>query len=347
MDEDGIELAGYFPQRHRADGRSPGRAFTDLYAGRGTAASILLRSAEGFAAEPHADRSLQAAKEPPLTAIAVDTRQNTEALLGEALRLAEAGLVTLEPVRLLTGEIAPVWLGENTDEATRLTVYCGRQDRVYLAPAFETACELLYRREIAGATVLSGADGTRLGRRQPAQFPHHGTDTPLVITAVGAGERIAMLLPELGGLFRNPLMTITKVSLCKRDGELISRPHPPAEEDAAANMAALVKLTVYTSEAARHDGQPVHRAIIHGLRSAGLRSATSVRGIWGFHADHAPHGDHFPRLGHHIPVVTTVTGTPDPMSAAFDVIDALTQERGLVTAETVLTTHRAAVPHDH
>jgi PII-like signaling protein len=142
-------------------------------------------------------------------------------------------------------------------------------------------------------------------------------------------------------------MTVAKVSLCKRDGELISRPHPPAEEDAAASMAALVKLTVYTSEAARHDGQPVHRAIIHQLRSAGLRGATSVRGIWGFHADHAPHGDHFPRLGHHIPVVTTVIDTPDLISVAFDVVDALTQERGLVTAETVLTPYKAAVPYDH
>lgn len=348
MDDDGIELAGHFPQRHRPNGRFPGRAFIDLYTGRETAASLLLRGTEGFAAgQPHAGRPLPPVKDPPLTAIAVDTRQNTEALLDDAVRLAEADLVTLKPVRLLTGEIAPVWLGENADEATRLTLYCGRQDTVYMVPAYETACELLYRREIAGATVLPGADGTCLGRRQPAQFPHHGTDAPLVITAVGAGERIAMLLPELGGLFRNPLMTVTKVSLCKRDGELISRPHPPAEDDATASMAALVKLTVYTSEAARHDGQPVHRAIIHRLRSAGLRSATSVRGIWGFHADHAPHGDNFPHRGHHIPVVTTITGTPELMSAAFDVVDTLTEERGLVTAETVLTPHRAAVPHDH
>jgi PII-like signaling protein len=348
VDEDGIELTGYFPQRRRGGGSSPGRAFLDLFSGRQTAASVLLRPAEGFeAGQPPAARSLSPAKDPPLIAVAVDTRQNAVALLGEARRLAEAGMVTLEPVRLLTGEIAPIWLGENADEATRLSVYCGRQDRVYMLPAFETACDLLYRREIAGATVLSGADGTCLGRRQPAPFPHHGTDAPLIITAVGAGERIAMLLPELGGLFRNPLMTVTKVSLCKRDGELISRPRPPAEDDAAVSMPALVKLTVYTSEAALHDGQPVHRAIIRRLRSAGLRSATSVRGIWGFHADHAPHGDHFPRRGHHIPVVTTVTGTPERISAAFDVVDALTQERGLVTAETVLTPRLAAVPHDH
>ena len=53
------------------------------------------------------------------------------------------------------------------------------------------------------------------------------------------------------------------------------------------------KLMVYTSEAARHDGQPIHRAIVRRLRSASISGATTTRGIWGFHGDHAPHGDHF------------------------------------------------------
>jgi PII-like signaling protein len=348
VDEDGIELAGYFRERHRTDSRFLSRAFIDLCAARGTVATVLLRGTDGFGAgQPRAGRSLPLAEDSPLTATAVGTRRNIEALLDEALRLAGSRLVTLEPVRLLTGEIGPVWLGENADEATRLTLYCSRQDRVYQEPAFEAVCELLYRREIAGATVLAGVDGIYLGRRRHAHFLHHGTDAPLVIAAVGAGERIAMLLPELGGLFRNPLMTVAKVSLCKRDGEVISRPHPSASEDTAASTTALVKLKVYTSEAARHDGQPVHRAIIRRLRSAGLSGATSMRGIWGFHADHAPHGGQFLRLGHHIPVVTTAIDTPELISAAFDVVDALTEERGLVTAETVLTPHRATVPHDH
>jgi PII-like signaling protein len=348
VDEDGIELASYFRERHRTDSGFLSGAFIDLYAGLGTAASVLLRGTDGFgAAQPRVGRSLPLAEDSPLTATAVDTRPNIEALLDEALRLARATLVTLESVRLLSGEIDPVWLGENADEATMLTMYCGRQDHVYQVPAFEAACELLYRRGISGATVLPGVDGTCLGRRQHTQFLHHGADAPLVITAVGVGERIAMLLPELGGLFRHPLMTVAKVGLCKRDGELISRPRLVADEGTAASMTALVKLRVYTSEAARHDGQSVHRAIIHRLRSAGLSGATSVRGIWGFHADHAPHGDHFPRLGHHIPVVTTVIDTPERISAAFDVVDVLTRERGLVTAETVLTPHRAAVTHDH
>jgi len=67
-----------------------------------------------------------------------------------------------------------------------------------------------------------------------------------------------------------------------------------------------------------------------------VSGATSQRGTWGFHGEHAPHGDHFPRHGHHVPVVTTVIDRAERISVAFDIIDALTPDRGLVTAETVL-----------
>ena len=348
VDEDGIELACYSREHHRADGGSVSAAFIDLFAERRTAASVLLRGTDGFGAgKARGGRSPSLTDDPPLTAAAVDTRGNIEGLLSEALRLAGPRLVTLGRVRLLTGEIGLVSLGEYPGEATRLTLYCGRQDRVYQVPAYEAACELLYRRGIAGATVLSGIDGTCLGRRERAQFLRHNADVPLVITAVGAGERIAILLPELGGLFRHPLMTVAKVGLREREGEFVCRPPLEADGDALAraDMAALVRLTVYTSEAARHDGQPVHQVIVRRLRSAGFSGATSVRGIWGFHRDHAPHGDHFPRRGHHLPVVTTVIDTPERMSAAFDIIDPLTATRGLVTAEAVMTFRPGAVPH--
>jgi PII-like signaling protein len=218
---------------------------------------------------------------------------------------------------------------------------------VYQVPAFEAACELLYRRGVAGATVLPGIDGTAGTRRLRGQPLRHGGDTPLMVIAIGDGERIAMVLPELGGLFRHPLMTVATVWLCKRDGQLISRPETlPGLDSAAepAGMAPRVKLTAYTSEAARCDGQPAHQAIVRQLRSAGVSGATSLRGNWGFHGDHAPHGDHFPRHGHHVPVVTTVIDTTERITGAFDVIDALTPSRGLVTAEAVLTPRLAAPP---
>ena len=92
---------------------------------------------------------------------------------------------------------------------------------------------------------------------------------------------------------------------------------------------------VYTSEVMKHQGQPVHRAIVRRLRSTGIRGTTTLRGIWGFHGDHAPHGDRLLQLGRHVPAVTIVIDTPDRIGRAYAIIDELTTERGLVTCETI------------
>jgi PII-like signaling protein len=349
VDEDAVILTSYFRERHRAG--QPDGALIDLYERGAIAASVLLRGIEGYGpGQPDgAGRALPLPEHPSLTVIAVDTGPRIDAVLDEVVRLAQPRLITLERARLLSDEIEPLWLSEPPAEATRLTIYCGHADRVYQVPAFEAACELLYRRGVAGATVLSGVDGAARGQRQRAHFLRHGADAPLMIVAVGSGKRIGMMLPELGGLFRHPLMTLASVRLCKRDGQFVSRPEtlPGSEAGGApAGMAAQLKLTVYTSEAARHDGQPAHRAIISQLRSAGVTGATSQRGTWGFHGEHAPHGEHFPRHGHHVPVVTTVIDRAERIGVAFDVIDALTPGRGLVTAETVLTPQPAEARSD-
>lgn len=344
MDEDCISLTSYFRERQRADGMPVARALLGLYSREEVAASILLRGVEGFGRERQlrADRSLPLAEAPPLTATAVGTRPGVDAVLGQTLLLTRPRLVTVEQGRLLTGDIAPVWVGEDPGEATKLTVYLGRQDRVYQIPAFEAVCELLFRRGISGATVLSGVDGTARGRRRRAQFLRLDADVPLMVIAVGRGDRIAVVLPELGMLFRHPVMTVEKVRICKRDGQLISRPQVRPATGELAEMAARLKLTIYSSEAARHDGQPVHHAIVRQLRLAGISGATTLRGMWGFRADRAPHGGHFPRPGRHVPAVTTVIDTPERIAAAFDVIDELTDRRGLVTTGNVLAAEPTA-----
>lgn len=323
MDEDGIRLTSCFPERQRAGRGSLAGALTELYARREIAGSIVLRGLEGS-----------------LTAAAVGSRSDIEALLDEAAELTGPGLLTVEHATLLTGDIDPVWLGEEPSEATRLTVYARRHDRAYQMPAFEAACELLYRRGIAGATVLPGIAGTARSLR-PHLPRHDDASAPLMVIAVGSGNTIGMALPELGALFRHPVMTVQKVRVCKRDGQIISSPGAlPAGE--RPGTAAHLRLTAYTSEAARHDGQPVHRAIARQLGAAGIPAVTTWRGSWGFHADHAPHGDHFPHLGRHVPAVTTVAGPPERISVAFGIIDALTAQSGLVTVETVLAVRPAA-----
>jgi PII-like signaling protein len=311
-------------------------ALIEEYARHEIAASILLRGAEGFGLKHHlrTDQSLTLSEDLPLVAVAVDSRPRIEAVLGRTLELNRPGLVTLERARLLTGEIGPVTLPEDRHEATKLTLYLGRQERAYRTPAFIAVCDLLHRRGIAGATALLGVDGTARGQRERAAFFSRNAEVPMMVIAVGSGERISRVLPELGALLARPLLTLERVRVCKREGQFLARPGELPATD-GEGRALWQKLMVYTSEAARHDRQPIHRAIVARLREAGLSGATTVRGIWGFHGDHAPHGDRVFQLGRHVPVVTIVIDTPGRIAAAFSVIDELTTESGLVTSEIV------------
>ena len=316
------KLTSYFGERQRSGGAFVADALLELYGRHEIAASILLRGTEGFGLKHHlrTDRSLSLSEDLPLVAVAVDTRPRIEAVLGPARALTPAGLVTVEGARLLADTAVA-----GPDEATKLTVYLGRQERVYRVPAFVAVCDLLHRRGIDGATALLGVDGTAYGRRQRAAFFSRNAEVPMMIIAVGAGEQIGRVLPELGALLRRPLLTLERVRVCKRDGRSLALP----------GGGPWQKLMVYTSETVRHQGQPVHRAIVRRLRSAGLSGATTLRGIWGFHGDHAPHGDRLLQLGRRVPTVTVVIDTPERIAGAYGIIDELTSERGLVTCETI------------
>jgi PII-like signaling protein len=326
---DSLKLTSYFGERHRVGGAFVADALIGLYGRHEIAASILLRGTEGFGLKHHlrTDRLLTLSEDLPLVAVAVDTRARIEAVLADSVRLTGAGLVTVERARLLADP-----LGLTGDEHGKLTVYLGRQERVGRLPAFVAVCDLLRRRGVDGATVLLGVDGTAHGRRERAAFFSRNAEVPMMVIAVGSGLR--GVLPELGALLRRPLITLERVLVCKRDGRLLAAPEtvPGTDEH---GMALWQKLMVYTSEAHQHHGQPVHRAIVRRLRSAGMSGATTLRGVWGFSGDRAPHGDRLLQLGRHVPVVTVVIDTPERISGAFGVIDELTSEGGLVTSETV------------
>jgi PII-like signaling protein len=347
VNEDYLKLTSYFGERHRAGGVFTADALLDLYGRREVAASILLRGTEGFGMRQHlrSDRSLTLSEDLPLVAVAVDTQPRIEALLDETLQLNSPGLVTLERAVLMDGTAGPGILPEGLAGSAKLTVYLGRQERAWRMPAFVAVCDLLHRRGIAGATALLGVDGTSRGTRQRARFFSRNADVPMMVIAVGAGERIRRVVPELGGLLRDPLLTLEHVSVCKRDGRLLAPPQalPGTDEH---GMALWQKLMIYTSEAARHQGQPIHRAITRRLRAAGISGATTLRGVWGFHGDHRPHGDRVLSAARRVPAVTIVIDTPDRMAAAFAIVDELTAERGLVTAETIPAMRAAAAGRD-
>jgi PII-like signaling protein len=329
---DGLKLTTYFGERDRIDGSFAADAFTDVYARHDLAVSLLLRGVEGFGLRQHVrtDRLLSLSEDLPLVSVAVDARPRIEAALEEIGTMPFKGLVTLERARLVRdapGAIEP-------HATTKLTVYAGRHERAGGRPVHEAVVALLHRHGVAGATVLLGIDGTVHGRRERAQFVGRNAHVPVMIVAVGEGGTIASALPGLEALLRRPLLTVERVRVCKRDGVKFAEPEAVAGTD-PSGLGLWQKLMVYAGEQSRHDGAPLSGRLVRALRDAGAAGATSLRGIWGYHGDHAPHGDRFWQLRRRVPVVTIVVDTPERIRRWFAVVDALTDETGLVTSELV------------
>jgi PII-like signaling protein len=336
VNEDCLKLTTYLGERHRTQDRFVADALLDLYGERGVEVSVMLRGAEGFGQRHHrrTDRLLTLSEDLPLVSVAVDTRTRIEGLLNEVIAIDPRSLVTLERARMLTGEIHPAALPTELDEETKLTVYVGRDERIYGVPAFVAVCELLHRRGVAGATVLLGVDGTAHGVRERARFFGRNADVPLMIIAVGSGPSIARVLPELGALLRRPLLTLERVRVLKRDGQLLARPDAlPANDE--RGLPLWQKLMVYTSEQARHGRGPVHLALVRRLQSSGAAGATCLRGTWGFDGEHSPRGDRLFQLRRHVPILTVVVDSPARIAESFAIVDELTDGAGLVTSEMV------------
>ena len=228
MNADCLKLTTYFGERHRTDDQFVADALLDLYERREVEVSVMLRGAEGFGLKHRrrTDRLLTLSEDLPLVSVAVDMRARIENLLDEVIQIKRHGLITLERARMLTGEIQRVTLPEELHEATKLTIYVGRREQIGGAPAFVAICDLLHRRGVSGATALLGVDGMAHGVRQRARFFGRNDEVPMMIIAVGAGEQIAAVLPDLSALQRRPLMTLERIRVCKRDGRLLAPPKP-------------------------------------------------------------------------------------------------------------------------
>jgi PII-like signaling protein len=344
VSHDCLKLTVYCGERDRANGGFLADALVDVFAAHRLQVSLIMRGVTGFGAKQHlrTDRLLTLSEDLPLVSVAVDTPPRIEAALADLGPLRVGGLVTLERARMLTDGLDRATLPQDLDEATKLTVYVGRRQRAGSRPAYEAVVDLLRARGIAGATVLLGVDGTVHGARRRARFFGRNADVPLMVISVGDGERIAAILPGLGALLDRPLVTLERVRVCKRDGRRLATPGQVPETD-AGGLQMWQKLMVYASEQSRHGSAALYTELVRRLRMAGAAGATSLRGIWGYHGDHAPHGDTFRHLRRRVPVVTVIVDTPARIQQWFEIVDELTAETGLVTSE-IVPAYRATAP---
>lgn len=328
MTDDLLKLTAYFGERQRHDGRFLSDELLDLYAHHSVATSVVLRGIAGFGPrhQLRTDRSLSASEDLPVAVTAVDSTDKIAELADRVVELTTRGLVTLERAGSAGAEVTG---------AVKLTVHVGRGARTSGRPTIRALCDLFHRHGFACAAAFLGVDGTVGGDRRRAAFFGRNVGVPVSVIAVGPGERVAAVLPEIERMTGGPRLAIERAQVCKRDGQLLERPTAAPAAD-GFGRPLWQKLTVHTSESDLHDGEPIHRAIIARLRHLpGGRGATVLRGVWGFHGDQQPHGDKLFEFGRQVPVATVVVDGPERIAASFDVVDELTTRHGVVTTELV------------
>jgi PII-like signaling protein len=342
-----LKLTTYFGERSRTQGHLLADRVLDVHARHEVRASVLLRGVQGFGAKHRrrSDRLLTLSEDLPLVSVAVDARERIEVLAKEVGAIGHEGLATLQRVHLCqAASTESAKLSHDPKETAKLTLYIGRHERANGSPAFAAVCQALHECGVAGATVLLGVDGTMHGQRRRARFFSSNAQVPLMVIAVGDPLQVGRAVDRVRPMLSEPMFTLERVRVCKRDGVLFEHPADHPLGDDPGNLKQ--KLTIITSEAAHHENKPVYLELVRRLRAANAAGATSLRGTWGFHGEHPPHGDRLLSIRRHVPVMTETIDTPERIAGLFPIVDELTQERGLVTSEMVPTTsalHQAAI----
>ena len=295
--------------------------------------SVLLRGTDGFGARrlPRTDASLTLSEDLPVVALAVDEPGPIRAALAEVRALSFGGLVTVERARLLEDLATPAsddLEAVAVPDAVKLTLHLGRRARGDGGPAHVVAVAALHRHGVAGATALLGVDGTARGRRERARLVGRNARVPLLVLSVADAGTLRPALAELARLLPAPVATLERVRVLRRAGAAVAPPR--AEPPPGTPSGARVKVTVIASEQAL-----VHRRLVDALRRSGAAGATALRGTWGFHGDHPPHGDALLALRRRVPVATVVVDDPARAARWWPLVEEATASTGLVTQEWV------------
>jgi PII-like signaling protein len=159
-----------------------------------------------------------------------------------------------------------------------------------------------------------------------------------MLLAIGGPTALQRALPELSTLLEDPVVTIERVQICKSAGARIAEPPTVAERD-PSGLPIWQKLMIHVEEQARHDGHPVYVQLVRRLREAGAAGATVLRAVRGFYSDHEPFADRLLSVRRKVPVIVVVIDTPANVRRFWPVVDEVTAESGLVTAELVPASH--------
>ncbi len=93
-------------------------------------------------------------------------------------------------------------------------------------------------------------------------------------------------------------------------------------------------LRIFIGESDHWKGRPLHEAIVHLFKEAGLAGTTVIRGVEGFGASSRLHTTRLLQLSQDLPMIIEAVDTEERIAAVLPQLDEMVAE-GMVTLERV------------
>lgn len=323
------KLTVFFGERDRVEGRWLSDLVGSLLQRHRITSAVVLRASEGFG--PHhieqAADLLSLSDDLPLQLIAFDVPERIDALACDLLARHPSARMSGSEGHLLAGLPEQGDAGERDETDLQLTVLVGRRESLGGARAHRALVDIAHACGAAGATAMLGVEGAVDGRHTRGRFFAANGAVAMAVTAVGPRHAILSAAARTADALPGRAVLLETVTLLKRGGAAHGT-LPRAHGD-------MLQLTVHASEDTRRGSFSLGPELIRTLRAGGAAGATSLRGIWGFHGEHEPHGDRLLRPHRGVPLLTTTVADPETVAGSWRVIDEMTQTVGLVTAQRV------------
>ncbi|HEY1786464.1 MAG TPA: DUF190 domain-containing protein, partial [Pirellulales bacterium] len=231
-------------------------------------------------------------------------------------------------------------------EQVLLRIYLQTADRAPHAPTYERIVRAARHEGMAGATTLRGILG--LGahgiiRRSVWSITEH---LPVIVEIVDSAEKIAAFIERsVDPLLLHGLATLERANV------MMYR-HRASDEPSALRLGALLEplstvprlqasehmkmneqgvlLRIFIGAADKHEGRPLHEAIVHKAQELRLAGATVLRGSEGFGAHSVLHESKLLATSSDLPVVVEIVDSQEKIELLLPALENMVQE-GLVT----------------
>jgi PII-like signaling protein len=216
----------------------------------------------------------------------------------------------------------------------KVGIYVAEDQQYHGSAAYAAILDFLFFHGVSGATVTRGIAGFGADHHMhTTRLVDLAVRLPIKVEFIETAEKVEELLPKLHEMAGSGLIEMHDTTIVKpaekeqKRGEQAGG--PALKREGKAKM-----MRVYIGENDRWSGQPLHEAIVNGLRAHDIAGVTVYRGILGYGANRRIHKDTTLSLSHDRPIQLSIVDTEEKLRAFLPILEEMVQQ-GLVVLSDV------------